>query len=104
MQGFSEIPPVVSEDTVKIKVGRQGPYLSTDQNHIWVDTTGPLGEQLRQVSKKSDGRMYGQTDGRQTLSVWAKLYLLVVLKIKKTRVELKIKKTKKILSIMYTGM
>ena len=40
--------------TVKIKDGQQRPYLSTDQNHIQVCTTGPLGEQLRQVLKKSD--------------------------------------------------
>ena len=41
--------------SVKIKVGRLQPYLAMDhQNHIRADTTGPLGEQPGQVSKKSD--------------------------------------------------
>ena len=40
--------------TVKIKVGRRRPYLLTDWNHFRVCTTRPLGEQLGQVSKKSD--------------------------------------------------
>ena len=37
--------------TVKIEDGRWL-HLSTDQNHIRVDTTRPLEEQLRQVLKK----------------------------------------------------
>ena len=39
---------------VKIKDGRRRPYLSTDRNHIRVDTTRPLGEQVGHVSKKCD--------------------------------------------------
>ena len=63
--------------TVKIKAGWRRPYLSTDRNHIQVDTTRLLAEQLGQISKKSDqwsrrrcgkekkvnGRMYGWIDG-----------------------------------------
>ena len=40
--------------TVKIKDGCRRPYLSTDQNHFWACTTRPLGEHLRNISKKSD--------------------------------------------------
>ena len=39
---------------VKIKDGCWRPYLSTDRNHFRACTTRPLGEHLRQVSKKSD--------------------------------------------------
>ena len=57
--------------TVKIKVGRRRPYLSTDQNHIRASIDRPLGQQLGQVLKKSDQwsrRRYNNdkkfTDGR----------------------------------------
>ena len=40
--------------TVKIKDGCHLPYLSTDWNHFWACTTRPLGEHLREVSKKSN--------------------------------------------------
>ena len=39
-------------DAITVKIA--WPYLSTDRNHIRADTTRPLGEHLRQVSKKND--------------------------------------------------
>ena len=38
--------------TVKVKDACRWPYLSTDRNHLRADTTRPLGEHFRQVSKK----------------------------------------------------
>ena len=52
--------------TVKLKDGCRRPYLSTDQKkHFLVDTTKPLGEHLRQVSKKSDQWSRGQCNEKQ---------------------------------------
>ena len=70
--------------TVKLKDGCRRPYLSTDQKkHFLVDTTKPLGEHLRQVSKKSDQWSRRQCNEKQFADgpLWDKLYLLVELKI-----------------------
>ena len=39
---------------VKIKVGYWRPYLSMNRNHFRANTTRPLGESIRQVSKPED--------------------------------------------------
>ena len=59
--------------TDKNKDGQRRPHLLMDWYHIRVDTTRPLGEQLRQVSKKSNQwsqrkchneKVYWRMDGR----------------------------------------
>ena len=57
MQGFDfNIASGFGDDaiTVKIKDGCRWPYLLMDRNHFQADTTRPLEEYLRLVSKKSD--------------------------------------------------
>ena len=48
--------------TVKIKDGSRPPYLSMDRNHFRMDTTRPLVEHLRQISKKPDQRSRRECD------------------------------------------
>ena len=45
--------------TVKIKDGCQWPHLSTDWNHYRADTTRPLVEHIRQVSKNPTSGLGG---------------------------------------------
>ena len=55
MQGFDKIFQWFRRcDHGENQDGCQQPYLSMDRNHFWADTTRPLMEHLRKVSKKSD--------------------------------------------------
>ena len=64
MQGFDKIPPVISEEIANGENQIWWPYLLMDQNHLRAETTRPLVEHLRQVSKKSDQWSWRRCDNK----------------------------------------